>query len=510
MYLKFTKRTYKDKTYRQALIVKGYRTEKGTVSQKTIQNIGPIKTIEDEKKAWKTLKKLKDGEILVSLKETNAKTQEYGVRLLVKHIWDSLNIESLLRTNKVRYDLNQLIYMLITHRLHKFGSENISELEGYRWIKEEAYHTMQKVELQYCYRSLFILLKKKEVIEKHLCNTLHKKKEIVFYDLTSSYVEGEYKKSNLVWYGFNRDKKKGKKQIVLGLLLANNLPLAHKVWEGNKQDKSTLKEAIIQLKDLGIRRFIFVADRGIITAENIEWLEEHKLEYIIATKRRKNKLVEKLISKPIKENVKKVYHDKKKGRAYYLCYNEEVAQEQLKELKERKKRLIKEIKTIKNPTEHRVLSKLGKGKKYFTFTFGKEFSYILNRKVWNYEKKIAGKFLLVTNNKKLGKEKILETYKQLMEIERCFRQLKHFEDMRPHFHKTDKGLKAHIFLCVLAFLIEKRINQEIPDMTTREVITQIKQIKLALSKNFLVRTDITKQQESILKSLNIPIPSKII
>ena len=97
-----------------------------------------------------------------------------------------------------------------------------------------------------------------------------------------------------------------------------------------------------------------------------------------------------------------------------------------------------------------------------------------------------------------------------MEIEYCFRQLKHSEDMRPFFHKTDKGLRAHVFLSVLTLLIEKLINKRIPDITTRDVITELKKIKLSKIKEFLVRTDLSDIQKKILKKLEIDIPAKVI
>lgn len=508
MHLKITKRYYKGKIYRQASIVQGYR--KGSyVSQKLIKNLGSIKTEEDEIKARDLITQLKAGKEVVILDEVNEQCLEYGVRLAVEHIWESLLVKPFFLNSKATYDINQLIYMLITHRLHNYGSENLSELEGYRWIAEEAYNTLE-IELRQVYRALFILLTKKDAIEKHLCDTLSPKKEIVFYDLTSSYVEGAYKKSDLVYYGYNRDKKRGKKQIVLGLLLADNLPLAHKVWEGNTADKTTLKEAVSQLKELGVKKFIFVADRGICTEPNIEWLEQQKLEYIIATKRRKEALVKELMTKPINECVKKVYVDKKTHRVYYLCYNKQVAKQQKKDLKELKIKMQKRIEEIKNPTEHKILEAVGKAKRLFKFTFEKKFSYSIDKEAWNYENKIAGRFLIMTNNQTLGNEEILKTYKQLMEIEHCFRQLKHFEDMRPFFHKSDNGLRAHVFLSVLTLLVEKVINKKVPDMTTREVITELKKIKLSKVKQYLVRTNLSDLQKELLHKLQIEVPPKVI
>ena len=158
MHLKITKRYYKGKLYKQAAIVQGYR--KGSyVSQKVIKNLGPIKTKEDEIRYRDYVKKIKEGDVLITLNESNQQVLEYGVRLIVEHIWNSLGICSFLNSSKASYDVNQLIYMLITHRLHNYGSENLSELEAYRWICEESYNTL-KINLRQVYRGLFILLNK--------------------------------------------------------------------------------------------------------------------------------------------------------------------------------------------------------------------------------------------------------------------------------------------------------------------------------------------------------------
>ncbi len=513
MFVKVTRRRYKGKIYEQASIVETIR-EDGKIKHKQIQNLGPIKTNQDRIKIKNLLNQIKKGKEVITLDEVNEFALEYGIGLVVKYIWDELKIDSCLSTSRATYNLNQLIYMLITHRLHNYGSENLSEREGLRWIKEESYSDLD-VELHQVYRGIKILLNKKEEIEKHLCNKLHKNSEIVFYDLTSSYVEGVYEESDIVNYGYSRDKKIGKKQIILGLLISDGLPVAHKVWEGNTQDRTTLKEAVEQLKKLGIRKFIFVADRGLITEPNLKWLENQKLEYLIATKRRREILVKELMNKEIGENeeVKKVHEekiDKDNIRRYYLCYNKKLSKQKIKELKELKKKLIKKIEEIKDPTEHKVLEALGKAKRLFNLSFDKGFKYSINKEAYEYEKKIAGRYILVTNNQSLSKKDILKTYKQLMEIERCFRQLKHFEDMRPIFHKTDEGIEAHVFIAVLTLLIEKLINKKIPGMTTREVITEMKKLKLSKAGKYMVRTNLTPTQRKILSQIGLEAPMKVL
>ena len=506
MFLKITTKKYGGKAYRHASLAETIRIN-GKVVQKHIKNLGALNTAEDEKKAKQLIDTVRQGKKLVILDEVNEKILEYGVRLAVKSIWQSMSIPQFFSAENTKNDINQVLYMLITHRLHNYGSRNISEREGCRWIKDEAYTTLKTIDLHQFYRSLFILFSKKESIEKHLCKTLNNKKEILFYDLTSSYVEGSYDDSEIIDYGYNRDKKKGKQQLVIGLLLAEGLPLAHKVWEGNTSDKTTLQDAVAQAKELGITNFVFVADRGLITDKNILWLEDQRLEYIIATKRRNDKLISSLMEKNISEKVTKVHEDA--NRTYYLCYNEEVAKEQINKINEIRKRIEEKINSIKNPTEHRILEAAGKAKRLFTFSFENGFSYSINKAVWDYENKIAGKYILVTNNHKLDKEQICSTYKELTDVEQCFGELKHFEDMRPFFHKSDDGLKAHIFLCVLALLIERMIKKKVKDASQRKVITELKKIKLCKVKDNYVRTDLTQLQKDILCQLGIEVPPKV-
>lgn len=506
MYLKILKRSYKGTQYKYAVLEEGFR-KKGIVSKRIVRNLGPVHSGSDEEKYKKIAERIKQGKAVVSLEETNSQVLEYGVVLVVQQLWERLGFEGILRNTKASYDLNNVIRLLIAHRLHHYGSKNISELEALRWINEEAYHS-GKVELQYLYRSLFLLIQKKDEIEMHLCRKYGQKKEIVFYDLTSSYLEGEYENSNIVEYGYNRDKKIGKEQIVIGLLLCDDLPIAHKVWAGNTADKSTLEDAVSQLNKLGIKRFIFVADRGLITEDNIKYIESKGLEYIIATKRRKDNLIKKLIVQETSEKVKKVLEDN--GRVYYLCFNEKERKKQLAELEEIKKHYLRKLSLIKSPTEHKVLEALGEAKRIFTFSFKGGFRYAVDKDALEFERQIAGKYVLVTNNRRLKSDSILSTYKQLAEIEHYFRQAKSFESMRPIFHKTDKGILGHVFLSFLSLLVDKVINKSIKDMTTRQVITELKKIKLSVSGDCLVRTDLSDSQKRILRELGVDEPCKII
>lgn len=509
MFIKITKKTYKGKIYKQASLVETFR--KGNkVKQRKIKNLGTIETKEDEIRIQQMVDSAKNGKILFTLNEANEFVCEYGVWYVVSHIWNELGLAKFFRNKKSRIDANDLICLLISHRLHRYGSCNLSEREAHRWITSEAYKQFGKVSLQQVYRLLYFAFNKKQEIEKHLCSTLDIKKEVIFYDLTSSYLEGEYSSSELVEFGYSRDKKRGKEQIVLGLLLSGRLPLGHDIFAGNTPDKTTLNNAIDHAESLGITKFIFVADRGIFTDDNLNYIEGKKLEYIIATQRRTGNLIRQLMQLKTSQPVKKVYYDSVKERTYHLCYNEEVAQFHLNKMEEMKKSLETKLSELKKPDEKNVYSLLGKASKFFKITFKPNYSFTLNQEVWNYEKAIAGKYLLITNNKNLNPEDIQATYKQLADIEQAFGELKHFENIRPIFHKKDDGIKAHVFLCILTLLIERYIQLKIEDLSAREIFAEIKKIKLSKIKEYYVRTEITKTQKQILSKLSIEEPPKII
>lgn len=509
MFLKITTKKYKGNVHRHASIVETIR-EGRKIRQKLVRNLGVLKTNEDEKKAKRLIVKYKEGNVLVSLNETNEKCFDYGVLLLVRHLWKELKLDNFFSVAK-KYDYNELISLLIAHRLHNYGSCNLSEREAYRWIREEAYTSQTELELHQLYRTLKKLYAKKDSIEKHLFSKCEENSIAVLYDLTSTYVEGSYKKSELVDFGYNRDKKKGKEQIVIGLLLKDNLPIAHKVWKGNTADKSTLREAIAQTKKLGIKKFIFIADRGIFTEKNLDFVDEENLEYIIATRRRNDDFLKELMQQETKEQVRKVHEQivKEHKRIYYLCFNEEVAKVQKEELQQIKEWAETKLKHMKKPSERSVYTKLGKVARLFKISF-KPFSFLLDENVWKYEQAIAGKYLLVTNNDALVAQEVVKTYKQLAEIERAFGELKHLENMRPVFHKKDAGILAHIFLCVLTLFLERYVMQSIKDKTAREVIEEMKKLRVSKTGTHYVRTDITKEQKDILEKIGLLEPPKVI
>jgi len=472
MYLLITQYTYKGKKYRHAKIVEGYRVGK-KVRHRVLMNVGRIETEEDEKRARELLEALKKGEKPFLLKELKIeRVKEFGLIYAARRYLEKIGMEAVIRKvfekERRHFDLYKVFLYAGINRLYKPGSDN----NFAEWLKEVWID--EKIELHHVYRMLDAVEKRKEEIEREIFRFLKKSKEIktdlVFYDLTSTYFESS--SSSLAKYGYSRDEKQGKKQIVIGVILCDGLPIAHYVFEGNTVDKRTLKQTVEDLKKrFNLRRIVFVADRGIITVENLKELEENEYDYILATKRRNERLVRKLMTKPIEGSeaicVKEVYREG--NRRYILCMNKEVRKEELENLKKLRKELERFLAENKDKKDLKMKAykKFGRAVRFIDFT-----SLKIDERTWNYERKIAGRYLLVTTTE-MEARKVLERYKELKEVEMFFRDLKHAVNVRPIYHRKDERIRAHVFVCVFALLIKKLLERKIE----RKEIEKLKRIK---------------------------------
>ena len=542
MHLKITKTRYKGKISRYGKIIETYR-ENGKIKQKIIRNIGNIKTNEDEKRAEGLLNSLQSGEKLISINEINYENfLEYGMIYVTEKLLEKYGIKRCLgvMNGKERIDIVKIITLLIANRLYRPSSD----LDVVEWINEEAYADI-KVQPQHIYRTLDKLIKYKGTIEKSLFEELKKNcklnLKIALYDLTSAYFEGNGSES--ADYGYSRDHRRDRKQIVIGLVMCDGIPIMHEIFEGNTVDKITLKEMVNKLKQrLGLKTPIFVADRGLITENNIETLNEEEYNYILGCPRRNNNVSEELLIKEVKTSEKQdsievkkeeyEFKNRKYQRRYILCIDKNTRKERLyklqdmisdteKKLKELQTAYIKsqESKKGKKISRDSLMLKaskiLGKNKRLFNIEFDNGLKFSPNKENLEYEKQIAGKFLLVTNTD-LDSKKVMKTYKDLKEVENAFRNLKSFVKLRPIYHWKDRRVNAHIFVCVQSFLIKCLIKKAVKSLkiSPGKAIRKINRIKVANIKiedeEYLFTNKLNKEQKAIFSALQIVIPPKTI
>lgn len=422
-------------------------------------------------------------------------------------------------------------------------------LETRQEVEEEEKEEIRKKEVMKFYRALDHLLEMKEEIENHLYWQFHDlfsmEVDLVFYDLTSSYFEGKGPEE-LACLGYSRDHEPGKSQIVIGLIMCNGLPMGHEVFEGNRVDKKTVKEVLAKLKNqFRIKSCVFVGDRGLISKENLEVLEkdeEYKdFESILALKKRRDKEVkeimlgkEPLIYCRLKDDLEYREVAGKEGLRYIVCRNPEIARQQRKDREEDMQnieKVLEELKTkiasYKHPSLKKIVQLLEgvlsrpKDKRLYGYKVDEKkrnFEILRKDEQIKLENELDGIYILRTYKKDLSPEEIIKAYKDLADVKRAFRSMKTPLALRPFFHRKERRVSAHVFICVLAYTIEKVVEKLLRDrnisLTGEKVFSLFKQMGAAVMRVgeelYAYTSEPTYNQRRILKTLKIQPPLRVI
>ena len=268
MYLSTHKKKVKDKIYISYSLRTSYRDTKGKVRHKHIANLP--KCTDEEIKALRlalTFKgKLEELGSIEDISITNESS--FGGTYVLYQVAKKLGIEKVLGNSKNgKLALWQIIARILgrgsrlsaKRMMSKYSADHILDLE--------------EVDKNMLYKNLDWLEENQEAIEKKLWELRGGKKiDLYLYDVTSSYLEGSC--NELATYGYNRDKKKGKEQIVVGLLTDDEgFPVAARVFEGNTSDSKTIQKQIEILRDkFGCKNVTLVGDRGMLKTPQIDAL----------------------------------------------------------------------------------------------------------------------------------------------------------------------------------------------------------------------------------------------
>jgi len=344
---------------------------------------------------------------------------------------------------------------------------------------------------KHCYAPLDRLLDRQQAIQKKLAKKHLKDGVMVLYDITSTYFEGEYAESELVTYGYNRDRKKGFEQIVIGLITnAEGCPVGCEVFRGNTNDSSTVMDKMDEVRNhFGLERFIFVGDRGMITQGRFE--EIRKLGNINTISALTHGQLRELLERNVfvaelfdEKNIIEISDPDDNDLRYCLCKNP-VTQQKETDTRTRLLKLTKnELKNIANYKKKTTVEKLGArvGKVLARYKMGKfitwsvkadatnlksnfhELSWEIDQEKIAREEQLDGCYVIRTDtpSKQLNSAGVVNAYKSLGHVERAFRNLKTVQlEMRPVYHKTDDRIRAHVFLCMLSYYIQWHIQQRL-------------------------------------------------
>ena len=337
----------------------------------------------------------------------------------------------------------------------------------------------------HCYEPMDRLLERQPAIQKTLAKKHLTNGCLVLYDITSTYFEGEYAESDLVQFGYNRDGKRGHEQVVIGLLTsADGCPVAVEVFPGNKQDAATVEGKIKELREqYGVKELVLVGDRGMITASNERKLsalpESENIKIISAlTHRQMVQLLEKTGHQPElfdDRNIIEITDPEAPMHRYCLCRNphsaerETTTRNQLLERTERELRKLSERK--KQATAERLGAQVGKllartkMGKYVTWNVeGGRLKWHRNQSAIDAAQALDGCYVIKTtvSAEVMNKDEVVARYKSLSQVEQAFRNMKSVSlKMRPVHHKKDERIRAHVFICMLAYYLQWHFEQRL-------------------------------------------------
>jgi len=476
------------------LLRESYR-DNGKVKKRTLANLTqwPPERINH-------IRKLLKGEFDcgIPLEKTPISGPIFAVLFVLKAIADRLQITSVIGKQK----LAKVALLLIFARISAKGSR----LHALKWAQDHAIAEtigIKELKLKDLYQAPDWLSDNQERIEKRLFAKRHpdeKIPDLFLYDVTSSYLEGV--ENELADWGYNRDKKSGKKQIVIGLLTDNQgEPVAVRVFEGRTGDTATVPEQIRTLShEFGVKRVTFVGDKGMVRGPQIKQLQSSGFNYITSvTKKEIAKLLKEgnlryeLFSDKIAE-VEEVQEEvyEKKNR------NNEIIQEKIKRIvryvirrnpirmeemrKNRDACLRKVIELASDQTQYlqkgarrkpevalrKVNEKISRYKLSSAVTAelsgneGRVLKVKTDRSGYERVGKSDGCYVIKTDLSKkiISARDVHDRYKDLSKVERAFKLMKtEFLEIRPIFVRLESRTRGHVFGCMLAYMILREMRR---------------------------------------------------
>lgn len=567
MFVKVRRRHHANQTYEYLDIVESHRVGKRVVQRK-LGCLGRLDQL-DRKQIDRLIEYLRRfaspqglGGVPLGAVEIQV-VREYGIPLVVGQLWSELQLDRLLaalpqkKKPPIRDELFQeSVFRMVVNRLcephSKLGLVDWTDEHGavHRgWQREVQWSRQEVLDYHHYLLSMDRLHPHQEKLEEALfdrtTDLLSLPLRLCFYDLTSVYFEGEGR-SELAEYGYSRDHRDDRAQIVVGLAVTQEgLPITHRVYKGATADVTTFAPMAEELKRrFGLQEPVIVADRGMFSQDNVEKLQGSGLRYILAVRARQQ--LEGLvavgmalraglprptaISSPWQ--VREVEAMPGSGYRHIVVYSAFKARH---DFEVRAKRIRKALAALRNLQAQASSGKLdrdrvmeratrilieNKCRRYVGFTVGENgLFYAIDRHEYRDQRHQDGIFVLETNHPELATDDVVASYRQLIEVERAFRVLKSLLKMRPIYHHRDRRVEAHVFICFLAYLIAKLIEQRLRRAGLShsiahalDILSRLKAVEHTWEKEAVVikATKPDDEVKTVLNALNIGAGSPIL
>jgi len=415
-------------------------------------------------------------------------------------LWRALQLdrlcEELLPEGREMLPWSAMASVLVMSRLCEPSSElHLAEC----WYPRTALEDLlglpaEKVNDDRLYRALDRLLPHKEALEKHLVRRLGElfklDYDLLLYDVTSTYFEGLAEANPLAQRGHSRDHRHDCKQVCLALVVTREgMPLGYEVFPGNRVDVTTVEEIVETMEArYGLARRIWVMDRGMVSAENLAWLQETGRRYLIGTAKSDLKKWSRQIAdatgwQQVREGVEaKLCPGPDGTELFLLCRSVErrekekgIHQRFIARLEAGLERLARRLAHARRPLDRGLVERqIGRMLERHSRAAGRyqirlledptaasrlKLSWSAQAEWDEWARYSEGCYILRTNVTDWAPEDLWRTYIQLTEAEAAFRIQKSELSLRPIWHQKTERVQAHLLVCFLAYVLWKTLEQ---------------------------------------------------
>jgi transposase len=538
MFIRIAKQKRGDKVYRHLQIAESFRDPDKGMAPRTriLAHLGTVEGLGEEQ-----IEKLIAGlQRAIGRGEAAPEllfARDFGHVHAVGSVWDSLGLSAVLDrcsiAGRSSAAVSSLIRLLVVNRL----CDPCSKLALLDWMDSVWLADQQLPSYHQLLRAMDRLIGIKEKAEPLIAKRLlagRTEVDLVFYDITSTYFEGERSllDEDVRRYGYSRDHRCDRRQVVIGMVMTRDgIPLCHHVFPGNTADKTTVAAVVADLKQrFNLKRVIFVGDRGMLSDANLEKILGEEIGFIVAHPLRKNRHATEVVGTLRKgfdaaDDKEQFQEEFREAVRFVVAYAPKIAadtranrQERLKKadlwIKEAQQKLANPSGRGKPPTPQGVYDRIRDYLRdrnllglYDVELAGESLSVKKNRKALAWEEAIDGVLMLETTDLELPAEEIVKRYKELAEIERSWRALKSSLLLRPVYHWTEPRIRAHIFICVLALQLERWMRNRLRPVSVKKALQLLQQIKVGEltvnGKTVSMATRLTAEQKEILRKLGV-------
>jgi transposase len=560
MYLRTTtRRTKGGEVVRYLALAHNERNEQGVPVAKVIHNLGREDLLDREAliRLVRSIQRFLGGEDGLRAGAPHGfeflAASEAGGPHVVGALWEALGIGRAITrvaaAGRGRSGVERAIFTMVCQRC----LEPASKLEATRWVgRDVVIEGVQGVSDDQLYRAMDFLLECSERVQESVffsvAHLLNLEVDVIFFDTTSTYWEtepgedpddqdeqqaAEEADGPLRRQGHSKDHRPDLPQVVIGLAVTREgIPVRVWVWPGNTNDQTVVAEVKSDLVGWRLGRTIYVVDSGFSGQENLRHLRSAGGHYIAGMKLRSGMpQTDQALSRQgryrtVKDNlrVKEVrVGDGESAERFIVCHNPAEAERDQARRDERIARIETELERLKRQREraktkaereahqrgecalrdHKTLSR------YLRQT--KTGRLLIDRDKIKTEQRLDGKYLLSTSDPSLSAEDVALGYKQLLEAERSFKDLKGILRLRPVYHSKAERIRSHVLICFLALVII-RVAENRTQQTWRMIRAELGTIRQGHFRStegeFTQTTELTLRQRELHRDMQIPEPPR--